>query len=294
VKVVVGLDGSPSAQVAQELAGTLAWPGDTRFILVTADGGHDPRPDPSQGGAAVDEVEASAHRQDLLDGLDTIAEPLRRRGYTAEVRVEHGHAGPSLRESAAAEFADLILVGSRGRGPAASALLGSVSADLADHAPCPVLVARQPRVNHVLIATDGSDSATAIPAILDHWQLLRGLPIHVLSVASRSGHLDNGEDAHRRYAEMLAARLNAGGWHADAVVRTGDATREIVRGAVELDCDLVVTGSRGLGDMQRLMVGSVAHNVLLHSHSSVLILRGLVPAAAKKRMAFSLRNPTIA
>jgi hypothetical protein len=47
--------------------------------------------------------------------------------------------------------------------------------------------------------------------------------------------------------------------------------------------------------MQRLMVGSVAHDVLLHSHSSVLVLRGLVSAAANKRkVALSVRNPTVA
>jgi nucleotide-binding universal stress UspA family protein len=291
----MGLDGSPSAQVAQELAITVAWPTGTRFILVTADGGHDRMARPPKGGSEAEGAGVPIHRPDLLGDLDASAEPMRQRGYPAEVHVEHGHAGQRLRESAAAEFADLILVGSRGRGPAASALLGSVSADLADHAPCPVLVARQPRVSRVLIATDGSESATAIPAVLQHWQLLRGLPMHVLNVAPQSDHSDDGEDAHRRLAEMLAARLNAGGWTADAVLRSGDPAREIVRGAEELGCDLVVTGSRGLGDMQRLMVGSVAHDVLLHSHSSVLVLRGLVSAAAKKRkVALSVRNPTVA
>ena len=43
----------------------------------------------------------------------------------------------------AKEFeADLVVVGSHGRGPIAATVLGSVSAEVAETAPCSVLVAR--------------------------------------------------------------------------------------------------------------------------------------------------------
>ena len=42
------------------------------------------------------------------------------------------------------EAAELLIVGSRGRGPLAGALLGSVSARLASDAECPVLVVPSP------------------------------------------------------------------------------------------------------------------------------------------------------
>ena len=47
--------------------------------------------------------------------------------------------------------------------------------------------------------------------------------------------------------------------------------------------DLIVTGSRGLGDLQRMVSGSVAHDVLLHTGASVLVMRGQVHAAARER-----------
>lgn len=50
---------------------------------------------------------------------------------------------PALLE--AAEGADLLVVGSRGRGGFASLLLGSVSAQLAQHAPCPITIVRSPK-----------------------------------------------------------------------------------------------------------------------------------------------------
>jgi hypothetical protein len=68
------------------------------------------------------------------------------------------------------------------------------------------------------------------------------------------------------------------GWHAATAVRFGDPYREIVHAGVESSADLIVTGSRGLGTLRRLVIGSVAHEVVLHSRSSVLVMRGQVPA----------------
>jgi nucleotide-binding universal stress UspA family protein len=53
--------------------------------------------------------------------------------------VENGAAEALL---AAAADADLLVVGNRGRGNIAAALLGSTSAKVADEAPCPVVVVR--------------------------------------------------------------------------------------------------------------------------------------------------------
>jgi nucleotide-binding universal stress UspA family protein len=39
-----------------------------------------------------------------------------------------------------------------------------------------------------------------------------------------------------------------------------------------------VTGSRGIGTLRRLVSGSVSHDVLMHARSSVLVVRGGVPA----------------
>ena len=51
-------------------------------------------------------------------------------------------AAPRTCCATAAADADLLVVGNRGRGNIASALLGSTSAELADSAPCPVVIVR--------------------------------------------------------------------------------------------------------------------------------------------------------
>ena len=44
-------------------------------------------------------------------------------------------------------------------------------------------------------------------------------------------------------------------------VRRGQPARTIVAAANELECDTIVMGSRGLGDMTGLLLGSVSHKV---------------------------------
>jgi nucleotide-binding universal stress UspA family protein len=55
-------------------------------------------------------------------------------------RVVEGQAGPVLAE--VAEGADLLVVGNRGHGGLAEALLGSVGQYCVRHAPCPVVIMR--------------------------------------------------------------------------------------------------------------------------------------------------------
>jgi nucleotide-binding universal stress UspA family protein len=66
---------------------------------------------------------------------DVTINPVVVRGWPAEVLLT------------AAEGADLLVVGSRGRGGFTSALLGSVSQNCVHHATCPVLIIRTPK-NH--------------------------------------------------------------------------------------------------------------------------------------------------
>jgi nucleotide-binding universal stress UspA family protein len=60
--------------------------------------------------------------------------------HNVSVSVVQGDATEVL--LAAGEGADLLVVGNRGRGALAEALLGSTSGRISDHAPCPVVIVR--------------------------------------------------------------------------------------------------------------------------------------------------------
>jgi nucleotide-binding universal stress UspA family protein len=279
MRILLGMDGSAAAQAARELVGARTWPAGTRVRLISV--GHAvvdwtglaPTTGASSG---TDLRDLQAHAEDQADAL-------RQHGLAVEVEVVVGDPADFLIERARELFADLIVVGNRGRGPVASVVLGSVSAYLVDHAPCPVLVARSPEVTRMLLAADGTSSSRPIPRVLDAWgPAFRGLPVEVVSVTD-AGAVDEDELAlHERIAEGVADELMELGWHAAAVARSGRAGREIVRAGDEWHADLIVTGSRGLGPVRRLVAGSVSHDVLLHAHASVLVMRGLVPAEIRQ------------
>jgi nucleotide-binding universal stress UspA family protein len=65
-------------------------------------------------------------------------------GLEPQVSIRHGRAGEEICDAAREHGARLIVMGSRGLGRVERALLGSVSAYVLQHAPCPVLVLRAP------------------------------------------------------------------------------------------------------------------------------------------------------
>ena len=290
MRLVIGIDGSNAARMACDFVANRTWPIGTRVTLLAA---IEPVIDWS-GLAPVPGDIIDDRRASLQVVLEERAEMLRRCRLAVETTVEMGPAAELLMAAADERFADLIVVGNRGRGPASSAVLGSVSAHLVDHAACPVLVVRSPSASRMLLATDGSGSSRSIPRVLAAWgPAFRGLPTEVVSVASRDGFVtpwSNDDDApsadlvlHEGIAEQVADEMLELGWAAAAVSRVGDPSHEIVASGREWGADLIVTGSRGLGTFERLVRGSVAHDVLLHTRSSVLVVRGLVPAPHVER-----------
>jgi nucleotide-binding universal stress UspA family protein len=77
---------------------------------------------------------------------------------------------------------------------------------------------------------------------------------------------------HQRIAADAAKRLRESGRRAHSEMRDGDAALEIIAVAEEQGADLIVLGSRGRTGLARLLLGSVARNVLSGSTASVLVV----------------------
>ena len=292
MKVLLAVDGSKPSMVALDLVASLPWLADTSVQLLAA---YQPQVDYTGGVggtmAWVGDIE-DAIRDEVAETLAGMSAPLLERGLKVERTVVRGRAADAILDAARDGEVDLIVTGSRGRGPVRSMLLGSVAAEVAAHAPCPVLVARGASVSRLLVAADGSSNASMIPDLIGAWASFRGMSADVVSVVpldppgfelmvglytlgdERLADMRREEQlAAGRIAEGAAARLSAIDVPAAAHVRRGDPANEILSAATELNSDLIITCSRGLGALQRLLLGSVARNILLHAPCSVLIVR---------------------
>jgi nucleotide-binding universal stress UspA family protein len=88
-----------------------------------------------------------ADEDDLRDKIYEQVEHLRETGFDAELKIAVGATQPAhelIAEAARRLEADVIVVGTHGRGAISSAILGSVAKGLLHVAPCPVLVVPPP------------------------------------------------------------------------------------------------------------------------------------------------------
>ncbi|HYH91926.1 MAG TPA: universal stress protein [Candidatus Saccharimonadales bacterium] len=90
---------------------------------------------PGAHGRRVDQ-----ERQRLEDGARRIVERARTEGVKATHMIWEGDPVESILDAARSEGADVVVLGSHGRGAVARRLLGSVSARVAAASTCPVIV----------------------------------------------------------------------------------------------------------------------------------------------------------
>ncbi|NMO57265.1 universal stress protein [Actinoplanes sp. TBRC 11911] len=227
------------------------------------------------------------YRNDYLNQAQRVAEAITGNAVRAALSIAPyleiegdpliGHATARLLgESSTAE---MLVLGSRGRGGVGSLLLGSVSQRVATHAACPVVVVRgrgdivdgpvavgvddSPLADHVLDVAfeEAAGRGTAVLAVRS-FPLWPGDPDVVGAEAEESARLD----------EQLAPWRDKNPDVPVGILLTHENPAATLV-AASADAQLVVVGTRGRGVLSGTLIGSTGLHLLHHAHSPVYIAR---------------------
>ncbi len=140
-KIVIAMDGSPSALEAVEYGLELAADQGAKPVFVHVAPATEVLPVAGYGMGAAASVPHEPDENDRTS-LDEALDIAARKGLDAKAELLVGNAAHAIVTYADSIDADLIVVGSRGHGTIAGALLGSVSRSVLHEAKRPVLVVR--------------------------------------------------------------------------------------------------------------------------------------------------------
>jgi nucleotide-binding universal stress UspA family protein len=233
-----------------------------------------------------------------VDAAEQLAEKARNRIQRYfpqwDVHVETPTDNPAavILEKAQTWPADLIVVGTHGRSRLARAVLGSVSLRLVKEAPCSVRVARA-RTNdgpiRLIIGDDGSPEADAVvkevcgrswPAgteakVLAVQEVLVPVSAERIAIGERIyDQINEDERVRLRYVTTGATeKLNATGLIASPLIEDGDPKEILTQYARGWNADTIFIGARGLGHVERFLLGSVSSTTVAHAPCTVEVVR---------------------
>jgi len=299
MKVLMGVDGSAGGFAAVRQGGRLMDPARDRAVLYYTP------PDIHAKNATQDICDRA--RAALADAIFAEARADLPEGLRDSVTTIVGEKDPRQGLALAAEEvqAELIAVGARGAGRMEKLMMGSVATALVRCSRIPVLVVRQPESIpqqaplRALLAYDGSPSGREAAAFIGrlHWppdssavavtvieSLLAGAVPTWLEEQARSADAEAMAQAwvreHEAEKEQTQELLNQfcqslpGVFQsAKTIVAEGHPAEQILRLIAAERINLVVLGARGLGAIERLLIGSTSERVLSHAPCSVLVVR---------------------
>lgn len=289
LKVAVAVDGGAASAAALDLLMTVARRPSlsiTVLSVVPTGLGTLEHPDMLFRSTAAMRLEATLRMKDAVRRLDGA-------GLRAKGLILEGRPDVELVRAVRHHGYELMVVGSHSSSLLNKALMGSVSSYVLHHSPSAVLVvhpvAQREAPVRVMLATDGSDEATAgigfasrlldrDACILKAVSVTASDPVQPILAPGAYVPLINEHERHRlrlnaEHAVDRATDILWGeGFSVSSVVADGPAELTIERIARDWSADLVIVGSRGLNVAERVMLGSVS-SALVRRAPAALVVR---------------------
>jgi nucleotide-binding universal stress UspA family protein len=238
---------------------------------------------------------SEAARRDLLDFKSRLHKLGSAGEYAdCQVRMLEGPVAESLLQWAGERKADLIVVGTHGRGGLGKVILGSVAENIFRHSPIPVLTVGPgiqrhrgiSHIHHILAPTDltsGSHPALEYACTLAQEHNSQLTVLHVVEHAAEVTSLDPQrvkERIRERMVELvgqLAGRVLAGRIDVCYRVEFGSVAPAILRVAAEIDSDFILAGVRRSSGVLDRFLWPIAYELVRSAPCPVLTIRSGPP-----------------
>lgn len=301
MKVVVGVDGSKHSLAALKFASRLLDPHQDTLILYY-----------SVPTAALEVLRPQSTelytraREAFAEAVFRNAKEVLPPEFAATCIDVHDKQKPQkgLLNTANAYGAEMLVVGARGTGRLQRLLLGSVSHAVAHACELPTLIVRNPPATpldhslRLLVACAGAEAGTEVAALLNKLAWPAGSEARILHVIeslfageipewlvnqARSTEVElqaqawvlqheqdkkQAEQQMQAYCKALPQNLE----RSEVVIAEGNPAQQILEYLEKEPIDLTVVGTRGLGRVMRVLLGSTSEHILTHAPTSVLVV----------------------
>ncbi|MBI4856523.1 MAG: universal stress protein [Acetobacterium woodii] len=231
------------------------------------------------------------------ENLQQQSDLLIKQGFVVKTKVVSGNIKNEVNRVAMEEDCSLIVVGAEKHSMIGGLFLGGIGYDVIYGSTKPILLVRDTLsderedesakqnevIQHVLFPTDFSENADIAFAYVK--ELVKNGVGHVTIFHIQDESKINPYLLHRlvefneidqeRLEKLKTELLLQNDINVDIQIRFSSPTAEILKIADEQQIPLVVMGTQGRGFIKEIFMGSVSHNIVRHSSSSILLIPGM-------------------
>lgn len=230
------------------------------------------------------------------ENLKKQSDLLREQGFAVKTRIISGNLKDEVNRVAMEEECSLIVVAAEKHSMIGALFLGGIAYEIIYGSVMPILLVRDVKkdnvdatqnkydvIEHVLFPTDFSENADIAfeyvkemvkngvkQVTLFHIQDESKINPYLLHRLIEFNEIDQG-----RLQKLKGELLSLNDIKIDIQIRFGSPTSEIIKIIDEQQIPLVVMGTQGRGFIKEIFIGSVSHNIVRHSSSSVLLIPGI-------------------
>lgn len=221
---------------------------------------------------------------------------LRASRVNAHLELRQGVPADEILQAAREKKVDLIAMSSHGRGGVVRLIAGSVAEEVLRRTELPVLVARVGNAatewKRIAVALDGSERSESILPEVARLARTVGASVDVLRVATPVIAAGPGEvpfivppEDLRPYLDVVVAGLAQEGVRARAVALEGNPSTMILNHLRDSGASLLCMTTHGRSGLARLLLGSVAEEVVRKAPCPVFLRRTVAATAAREASA---------